>query len=756
MILSDIESTMVRCENEPIHIPGAIQPFGILLSVELPSLAITNASVNCGDAFGLDAKILVQHSLVEYLSAASLQKTQRYLQSADLIEQAPIIVPFINHATWLESEWELSAQYRDGILIVELEAVRSPETLATPLQRLIRNGVHAIFSGTSLQDLCDRIAQQVHIITGFDRVMIYRFNEDWHGHVVAEARKPYVQSYLDHHFPASDIPAQARSIFLENWLRMIPDVNYLPVPIYPGRNPKTGASLDLGLSSLRSVSPLHIEYLRNMHVGATLTLPLIDNGKLWGLIACHNVQPKNLASDSRLGTKMIAQFASSQLALKASNEDQRYRAEIKRAQTQLLGHMERETDLVQGLAKYRPGMLDLVDVTDAAAAIFYDNEWVLAGATPTVAQIEELVAWVAKTHGTDVPYTTNRLSDVFPPAKAYKEIASGLLAISILRSERNFILWFRSGTVSTITWAGEPEKRMEIDNGIIRLHPRLSFDSWEQIVDGIAAPWKRVEIDAISEIRTSIIALDLRRAFKREQAARELAEKLSTEKENMMHIVSHDIRNPLSALKMMLQLMQRSQMMKPETHADFIARGIRATETMERLVKSVLDIAKSNHAELLPEPQLEDANMMVADAVDLALPLGERADIRITASVHCEALRVFCKRARVEQILGNLISNALKFTAAGGHITVSTQKVDQEVVIAVVDTGMGIAPEFVPHIFERFKQGTVGAENGAGLGLAIVKEIVEQEGGRIWVESTVHVGTRFYFTLPLSRRQTVG
>lgn len=743
---------MVRCESEPIHIPGAIQPFGILLSVELPALDITNASINCSDAFGLGAKALVQHSLVEYLSAASLQKTQSYLQSEDLIEQAPIIVPLINTTTLIESEWELSAQYRDGILIVELEAVRSPEMLATPLQRLIRNAVHAIFSGTSLQDLCDRIAQQVHIITDFDRVMIYRFNEDWHGHVVAEARKPYVQSYLNHHFPASDIPAQARSIFLENWLRMIPDVHYLPVPIYPGRNPKTGASLDLGLSNLRSVSPLHIEYLRNMGVGATLTLPLIDNGKLWGLIACHNVQPRNLASDSRLGTKMIAQFASSQLALKASNEDQRYRAAIKRAQTQLLGQMERETDLLQGLGKYRPGMLDLVDVTDTAAAIFYDNEWVLAGVTPTVAQIEELVAWVAETHGTDAPFMTNRLSEVFPAAKAYKEIASGLLAISILQSERNFILWFRPGTVSTITWAGEPEKRVETNNGITRLHPRFSFDSWEQTVDGIAAPWKRVEIESISEIRTNIIALDLRRAFKREQVARELAERLSTEKENMMHIVSHDIRNPLSALKMMLQLMQRSQIIKPETHADFIARGIRATETMERLVKSVLDIAKSNHAELLPETQHEDANRLVVDAVDLALPLGERANILITAITHTKPLYISCKRARAEQILGNLISNALKFTAAGGNISVSTKKVDQDVVIAVIDTGMGIAPELLPYIFNRFKQGTVGAENGAGLGLAIVKEIIEQEGGSIWVESTVHVGTKFYFTLPLSRR----
>ena len=741
---------MVRCEDEPINIPGAIQPFGILLSVDLPSLAITNASLNCSDAFGVDARLLVQHYLTEYLSAASLHKVQRYLQSSDLVEQAPIIVSIINNFVLHESEWELSAHYRDGILIVELEAMRALETLSAPLERLIRNGVHAIFGGISLQDLCDRIAQQVHIITGFDRVMIYRFNEDWHGHVVAEAKTPNAQSYLNHHFPASDIPAQARTVFLENWLRMIPDVHYTPVPVYPGRNPKTGASLDLGLSNFRSVSPLHIEYLKNMHVGATLTLPLIDNGKLWGLIACHNVQPKNLASDSRLGTKMIAQFASSQLALKAFNEDQHYRSKIKRAQTQLLGHMERETELVQGLARYRPGMLDMADVTGAAAAIYYDNEWVLAGATPTVAQIEELVAWVVVTHGTNVPYTTNRLSEVFPPAQAYKAVASGLLAISILRSERNFILWFRPGTVSTITWAGEPEKRIQVDNGIVRLHPRLSFNSWKQTVDCIAAPWKRVEIEAISEIRTSIIALDLRRAFKREQAARELAERLSTEKENMMHIVSHDIRNPLSALKMMLQLMQRNQSMKPGTHADFVARGIRATETMERLVKSVLDIAKSDHAALTFETQSEDVNVLVADSVDLALPLGERAHIRITASAHREALFIHCKRARVEQVLGNLISNALKFTPAGGRITVSTKKVEQDVVIAVVDTGIGIASKFLPHIFKRFKQGTVGSDEGAGLGLAIVKEIVDQEGGRIWVESTVHVGTTFYVALPLS------
>ena len=743
------EATLVHCENEPIHIPGAIQPFGVLISIDLPTLKITNASINCADIFGVDAPTLVHRSLAEHLSPAALAALQGYISADDLVEAAPLVLPILHLDRQCEQEWELTAHLRHGVLMIEIEALAPQEALPSSLQRSIRSAVHVVFGASSLLDLCQRTAEQVRMITGFERVMIYRFTEDWHGDVVAEARSEHAHSYLHHHFPASDIPAQARRIFLENWLRMIPDVGYAPVPIYPSRNPATGDALDLGLSALRSVSPLHVEYLRNMGVGATLTLPLIDGGRLWGLIACHHPTPNKLGSDRRLGAKMIAQIVSSQLVLKESMEDQRYRGELKRIHAKLIARTEEEDDLVLGLVKRSQDMLDLAGARGGSAAIYYNGSWTTIGQTPDVAQLELLVEWLSAEHANKEVYATNQLGNAFPPARQYKDIASGLVAMSILKTDQNYILWFRPEVIMTVVWAGAPDKRVQVEDGVARLHPRFSFASWKQVVDGVATPWKRAEVEAVLDFRVGLLAYGLRRAFHQEQAARELAERASLEKESMVHMVSHDIRNPLSVLKMTLQVMQMDQALTPAMLAQLVARGLRATDSIERLVTSVLDFAKQEHVARSPEPQVENVNALIREAIDLALPLARRAEVGVVAAVQPDKLLIACKRARVEQVLGNLISNSLKFTPAGGRITVSARRSDGEVVISVADTGIGIAPALLPRIFDRFTQGSIGSEKGVGLGLSIVKGIVEQDGGRLWVDSTVGSGSTFYFTLPL-------
>ncbi|TWI69275.1 light-regulated signal transduction histidine kinase (bacteriophytochrome) [Pseudoduganella lurida] len=742
-----LQTRIDSCESEPIHIPGAIQPFGMLLSIELPSLRIANASMNCHPAFGLSAEALVKTSLAEHVDALEVQALRCYLTGGDLQEAAPLTVSILHAATGSASQWGLSAHERQGLLIIELEPLAPDAADVRPFQRLIRNAVQALLGAVNLQALCDEAVLQVRNMTGYDRVMVYRFTEDWHGDVIAEAKAPEMHSYLHHHFPASDIPAQARAIFFDNWLRIIPDVEYAPVPIYPGLNPATGMPIDLGRALLRSVSPLHIEYLRNMEVGATLTLPLIDDGKLWGLVACHHATPRPLSEESRLGAKMVAQLVSSQLGLKEALADARYGAQLKRVHQNLLARMEQEDDLVQSLVTQSPTMLDLAGATGAAAAIYFNNEWTLVGTTPSVAQIETLVDWLASQHGKQEVFCTNRLGEMFAPAQAYRHIASGLLAVAIPKSERNYILWFRPEVITTVVWAGAPEKRLPQD-GTGRLHPRLSFDSWKEVVEGQATPWKKVEIDAVTELRASILAIDLRRAFHKEQAARAVAERVSQEKENMVHMVSHDIRNPLGVIQMTWDMLQQESAASPAVRTQLIARGIRATDSMERLVTSILDLARQQRTSVPAPTHAERAQALVQEAVELAQPLAERAGLSLTAAYESAPLLVSCQRARVEQVLGNLISNALKFTPAGGAVTVAVQRQAGETVFTVTDTGIGIPADLLPRVFDRLVQGPVNTHLGIGLGLSIVKGIVEQEGGRVWVDSTAGSGTTFSFTLP--------
>lgn len=749
MPTSDLTALTELCAREPIHIPGAIQPHGVLLCVDVPALQIRNVSGNANQIFGVRPETLVGRSLAAFMSVDEAEALRAYVAQPDLKEAAPHTVVFVDAAGDMHG-WTVHAHATDGICILELEIEGERSMVArllSKLQQQVRVAVRSVQSTTSQQQLVSVTAEQVRAITGFDRVMIYQFTEDWHGHVVAESREPAMHSYLHHYFPASDIPPQARAIFLNNWLRTIPDASYEPVAIIPQTNFLDGTPLNLGQSYLRSVSPIHIEYLRNMGVAATLTMPLISEGKLWGLVACHHSTPRQIGVDQRLAAVLVAQLVSSQLIVKAAMEDQRYRAQLAATHRHLLELMEREDDLVDGLVKYAPTLLDIAGASGAAAAVYIDHAWTVIGNTPTIEEIEALVDWLIAEHEESAVFATDCLGREFAPAKAYKAQASGLAALSIPKSPRNFILWFRPEVSASVTWAGQPSKMVELDADVWRLHPRFSFDSWVEKVEGTAAPWKKVELEAILELRNSILALDLQRAFAKEQAARAMAERLNEERQSMVHVVSHDIRTPLAVIKMSLQMLGMRADLGAEQYEKLIARSQRSAESIERLVTSVLDVARM---ETENEPSASDVEVCGAlhDIADLLRPLAERDGISLTLECQAPAVHVHFALPQFEQVIGNLVSNALKFTPRGGEIYILAETDQKTVTISVRDTGTGISAELLPHVFKRFVRGAHHNGEGAGLGLAIVKETVERFGGRVTTRGADPTGTVMALHLP--------
>jgi diguanylate cyclase (GGDEF)-like protein len=527
-----IKVLLAECEKEPIHIPGSIQSFGILLTVESDNLLISNISENCFEFWNISAQDLIGHSFQELLTADDVVSLQNYIQHPNLKEQPALQIGLPGARTGLNEIWNLYAHRHHNILFLELELEldhgSDAQVADVPFRNKVIEIVQSLQRAKSLQELCDSAVQQVTTISGFDRVMLYRFDSDFNGIVVSEVTSPKVDSYLNHHFPAGDIPAQARAIFLQNWLRMIPDVGYTPSRLYPGIDTHTGESLDLSQATLRSVSPMHVEYLQNMNVKATLTISLLDEGKLWGLIACHHLTPLLVNAESRLAAQLIGQIVSSQLRVKEELEDLQYKAELKSTHAALLSFMELADDLVQGLVTYTPNLLNIANADGAAAAIYFDGEWTLIGKTPSIPQIDELVAWLSETHPKKKLFQTNSLSRLYPKANEYKEIASGVLAIAIPKSPRNYLLWFRPEVLTTVVWGGKPEKNVRINSAQAQqLHPRSSFASWAELVTGTAIPWKKVEIEAAGELRNSIIALDLERQFNKEQEARAVAETLA-------------------------------------------------------------------------------------------------------------------------------------------------------------------------------------------------------------------------------------
>ncbi|GAC1599872.1 MAG: ATP-binding protein [Myxococcales bacterium] len=720
--MATLDST--TCDQEAIQIPGAIQPFGSLVAFKEGSHRLEWWSEDFPShplAARADGEAL--------FGGDGLLDTPRTLQDRD------------------GRSWRLAPHSHGGKTIVEIEpCVDEPIDAIRAIQLGITEMVSAMQEAGSLQALCEAGARNLRRITGFDRVMIYRFHADAHGEVVAESRDAALEPFLGLHYPAGDIPSQARALFLSNWLRMIPDISYRPVPLLAAR---AGLGpLDLSRAQLRSVSPIHLEYLRNMQVRASLTVSILHQGQLWGLIACHHCTgPRTPGREVRSACELAGKVISSLLAIKRSQETASLRQRAKGILGQLVQRMAVEDDLADALAGGVPSVLDLI-ASEGAAAIYVENRWTLLGRTPSIEQIQSLAAWLRSEGRPDV-FHTDHLAGDYPAAEPYADLASGLLSLSIPEGDGNFVLWFRPEILQTVRWGGSPEKPTIADGA--GLHPRKSFAEWKQSVRSTSAPWQDWEAEIAAELRVAILAADLRAQFRKEQQARLEAEAASKVKQDLMAIVSHDLKNPLHTIGISLALIRRSLAAKQPDRADLILASIERSATrMMRLIEDLLDVARVESGEVALATEDVDCSELVAEARAIILPLAGDKSIDLLIVEPLSPVRARCDRERILQVLSNLVGNAIKFTAPGGSVTLGARQDAGEALFQVVDTGPGISGENLSRVFDRFWQAKETRLLGTGLGLAIAKGIVSAHGGRIWVESVPGKGATFLFTLPLS------
>ena len=433
---------LTACDREPIHVPGSIQPHGILLAVRLRDKTIAYASANAGPAFGLGSAPLGQP-----LSGV-LPNLARVFE-AELSEALP--VGSARYVRTLAVDTAAGPRRYDAVIsrsgdhgVLELEEASPDAALGfDALSPVLRAFVNRLHNAETIASLCHLAAEDIRRLTGFDRVLVYRFDEHWNGTVVAEDRNGNLPSYLDLRFPASDIPAQARELYRRNRLRIIPDAGYAPVPV-ESHDP---APLDLSDSVLRSVSPVHLEYMRNMGTLASMSISILRDGRLWGLISCHNREPRRVSFQVRDACDFLTQIFSLQLEARENTELAERRVRLGTVGARLLAHMAAEEHFIDGLVNH-PADLMLLAGAAGAAVVTEDRCWRL-GETPEEDDVKALFGWLSRRHQEDV-FATDRLSEVFPEAKAYADRASGLLAISISKMRAISILWFRPEAVQTI------------------------------------------------------------------------------------------------------------------------------------------------------------------------------------------------------------------------------------------------------------------------------------------------------------------
>jgi light-regulated signal transduction histidine kinase (bacteriophytochrome) len=503
------QASLTNCDREPIHIPGSIQPHGALLALSPDDLTIVQAGGATAELLGAAPAALLGTPLAGWLSAADFALLQAALPDLTSGTRPRQVFTLAGDAARPAAD---AMVHRSGALFV-LEFEPLVEGAAgDPLMRvqaMIRNVQHA---GTALA-VCQAIADEVRGVSGFDRVMVYRFLHDGTGAVDAESLKEGLEPYLGLRYPASDIPQQARALYVLNGIRLIPDARYVAAPLVGLPDSAGAALLDLSQAVLRSVSPIHLEYLANMGVAASMSLSIVIDNRLWGLVACHNDTPRFLPHRLRVALELFAQMASFQVETRTTAEDFEIRLRSKTIHQEMVADLAGESDLARGFGRFGTRLLDYIPAS--GLGLWIGGKYASIGAALPEARAAELVRWLNESMDAGV-FHTDRLTDYLPQAANWAPVASGILAVSVSRSPRDYLIWFRPELLQTVTWAGRPEKAE--DPATMRLSPRKSFAAWRQEVRLHSAPWSGFDLKTAQSLRTSLLEVVLHHV---DQLARE-------------------------------------------------------------------------------------------------------------------------------------------------------------------------------------------------------------------------------------------
>lgn len=535
---------LTNCDREPIHILGAIQPIGFLIALTADWM-IARVSANIADFIGRGPDELLGKPLGEVFPTATvhdLRNRTAILRGPDSVERI-FACPIVEGA----QPFDVAVHFSGGQIVIEAEPATGEHGDAGGMVR----------SMIARLDQCDDFAtffregaRQVRALIGFDRVMVYRFAADGSGEVVAEAAKAGIGKFLGLRYPASDIPAQARELYKRNLLRVITDVNAVPVPIVPARD-ESGAPLDLSLSLLRAVSPIHIEYLKNMGVAASLSISIIVEGKLWGLFACHHYSARCPTFERRSVSELFAQMFAMRLESRERKETVDFERRARDISDQLLGAVASDETLL----KDPDWLADILTHAIAAdgVGVWIAGSYAFSGVTPPTDDFRKIVRALNATAAGKV-YATDRIADIVTGADAYASDAAGMLAIPISRSPRDYVVLFRSELVRSVRWAGDPHKPVEYGPNGPRLTPRESFAEWKELVQGRSKPFTASEMRVAETLRATLIEVVLRLA---DEASAE-RQQAGARQEVLIAELNHRVRNILGLIRGLIRQSQPS------------------------------------------------------------------------------------------------------------------------------------------------------------------------------------------------------
>ncbi len=757
------------CDREKIHLLGHIQPHGILIAIKELELEIVQISENTIHFFGIAASSLVNKPLLTLFPQSQIEILLPLFSQQDLETFNPIRLTAQIKSEKYQFEGEV---YRsDGLLILELEPLFTGSKDSLGFYHLAKAATANLRKAQDFSELSNLLVQEIQKITKYDRVLIYKFDPDDSGVVIAEAKSQYLEPLLGLHYPASDIPSFARELYHRKWLRLIVDVDTQPVPIIPSNNPLAQEPLDLSLSSLRSVSLFHVKYLQKMKVSASLVIALINEDKLWGLIVCHHPIPKYIDYETRKTCEFLGQIMSIEIVSKHEIQLKKSQEKIKDIQAKLKQNiLDSNQSISQApiqdvfiqdvLMQDIDSLLNLVNAQ--GAVICLGDRISSIGQCPPQAFISSLVTWI-QAKSQDIFYT-NHLSQSYSEAIEVTDIASGLLAVSISLNHTSYhVIWFRTEVLQTVNWAGDPSKLLDIgtdDNSDnLSPSPRRSFELWKETVKAKSLDWEEVEIEAALELRGTLMLAALefsQQALKQEAERSEVANQA---KSSFLARMSHELRTPLNAILGCTQLMHDDDSLTHDLE-EYVHIISHSSEHLLNLIDDVLEMSKIEAGKIILEETKFDFYLFLNNLQEMLQIRAKDKKLKLIFAIHPDLPQyIKSDERKIRQILLNLLGNAIKFTSKG-YVTlrVSLLKADSissKVVIhfEIEDTGRGIASEELDKLFKAFVQTASGkaSQTGTGLGLVISQQFAHFLGSHIIVSSILDKGTTFQFDIAVEQ-----
>jgi light-regulated signal transduction histidine kinase (bacteriophytochrome)/CheY-like chemotaxis protein len=528
---------LTNCDREPIHIIGTVQSYGFLIAVSSADWVVTRASRNVSKWLDLEADQMIGRALNSFLRGDAIHDIRGHLQTVMMTQT--VARAFGLQVTDGGLNCDVAIHVVDDEIVIEFEP--SAKNTTNNSGAVVQTMIARLRQAEDLRNFYRAAAREMRALSGFDRVMIYRFDPDGSGEVIAESARSDIGSFLGQRYPASDIPVQARLMYQRNWLRIIPDIDAKPSPIHPALDGK-GRPLDLSMSILRSVSPIHIEYLRNMGIQASMSISIMEGGKLWGLFACHHYAPLNVSFDRRTAAELFGQMFSLLMESRERDGEAAYEERGRKLHNRLITAMAGEASRFESIINHLDEIADLL-ICDGIG-LWINGGATVHGLTPTKDQFAGLIEQLNAMSIEDV-YSQKDIGSVYPGGKEFAERAAGMMVVPLSRPARDYLIFFRKEVSRTVSWAGDPRKPVTPGPLGDRLTPRKSFEIWRETVEGQSLPWSAADTRIAESLRVSLLEVILRLSDLTE-VERERAQQ---RQELLIAELNHRIRNILGLIR---------------------------------------------------------------------------------------------------------------------------------------------------------------------------------------------------------------